>query len=174
MNLPPAGQSANGVGTCWYKLTDLPTALLRLETLEEEGERLSSAIYSTTYSSIRREAYEFPTAHPEASTKLISSYDKSYTISALYPTCSPSMRQRHPFHHRRHSTTKPPSVLRYTLTLLKARPTPSDITTLSIYAEARNAPSPHDKWYFNTTLTSTSSSLQQRKTTDSPPPPYSA
>ncbi|KAF1917863.1 hypothetical protein BDU57DRAFT_528386 [Ampelomyces quisqualis] len=40
-----------------------------------------------------------------------------------------------------HPTTKPPSILRYTLILLKARPTSADIATLSAYAEPRNSTS---------------------------------
>ncbi|PVI01986.1 hypothetical protein DM02DRAFT_627189 [Periconia macrospinosa] len=37
------------------------------------------------------------------------------------------------------TSSKPPSVLRYTLILLKARPTPSDISTISVYSTTKSA-----------------------------------
>lgn len=39
------------------------------------------------------------------------------------------------------SVAKPPSIIRYTLILLKARPSVSDIDTISVYAEKRSAAS---------------------------------
>ncbi|KAF2266103.1 hypothetical protein CC78DRAFT_567180 [Lojkania enalia] len=60
---------------------------------------------------------------------------------------SPLMPQTLPIFHRRQtstsstdSATKPPSIFRYTLILLKARPTPSDIEIISDYTSNRTPP----------------------------------
>ena len=49
-----------------------------------------------------------------------------------------------PSHHRTSSASsdsaKPPSVFRYTLILLKARPSVTDLSTISSYAGSRSAP----------------------------------
>ena len=109
---------------------------------------------------------------------------KSATPTAPYasPTTKPSnppttIQMRPPFHRRRTSPSspiKPPSVLRYTLILLKARPTNSDIDTLSYYAETRSAPNtPTRKEIAGTRYFPASDEKQERKRREeSPPPPY--
>jgi hypothetical protein len=131
--------------------------------LEGRGRRrFIDAIYSTTQRSIGRKSEKKRRFKK-------NSYDNSYTISTPDTHSGASMRKRYSFRRRHHITTKSPSVLRYTLILLKARPTPSDIITLSVYAEARSAQSPFAEQYFDIP-----SLPQQRKTNNSPPPPYFA
>jgi len=80
--------------------------------------------------------------------------------------------------HRRTSSTtsvttttiKPPSVFRYTLILLKARPSATDINTISVYSHSRSAPpSPtlppyqeRERDYF----------FVPEERAETPPPPY--
>jgi hypothetical protein len=99
-----------------------------------------------------------PPKPPKALTKIISSPpDHTPTYIALQNFDTRSTSMRHLLHLRRFISTsststssrKPPSVLRYTLILLKARPTAANISTLSVYAKTRS-----------------------RRTEETPPPPY--
>ena len=67
-------------------------------------------------------------------------------------------------------SSKPPSVFRYTLILLKARPSVSDIDTISIYSEVRSTPSSP---IAQTSLREYFLPPENRgKRYETPPPPY--
>jgi hypothetical protein len=107
----------------------------------------------------------------------------------VYPP-RPSMRQPcRSNHHRTPSffalpnsatinptlTGKAPSVLRYTLILLKARPTPSDIGILSEYAEARSPTTPSTSiptFRYEEGYSGSRPRRRERRQIETPPPPY--
>lgn len=82
----------------------------------------------------------------------------------------------HRFHRRTSSTSsatsaKPPSIFRYTLILLKARPSRTDLDALSVYSESRSAPpsptsGPSRLEYFVVPA------VRARQRIETPPPPY--
>ncbi|KAF2443508.1 hypothetical protein P171DRAFT_486239 [Karstenula rhodostoma CBS 690.94] len=69
------------------------------------------------------------------------------------------------------SSSKPPSIFRYTLILLKARPSISDIDTISVYSESRStAPSPTAQTTLREYFLVHEERVDERLQT--PPPPY--
>ncbi|KAK7185374.1 hypothetical protein DPSP01_012424 [Paraphaeosphaeria sporulosa] len=72
-------------------------------------------------------------------------------------------------------SSKPPSIFRYTLILLKARPSVSDIDAISVYSESRSTPpSPTAQHtlreYF--LVVHNEERGDERERVETPPPPY--
>ncbi|KAF9732128.1 hypothetical protein PMIN06_002627 [Paraphaeosphaeria minitans] len=68
---------------------------------------------------------------------------------------------------------KPPSIFRYTLILLKARPSISDIDTLSVYSESRTTPpSPTAQTTLRDYFLDVHTELRGDARVETPPPPY--
>lgn len=87
------------------------------------------------------------------------------------------MPQSSTFFHRRtsstfsRSSTKPPSVFRYTAILLKARPSVADLTTISSFSSSRSAPTsptyrPNNATYWQSYFG------EPEARAKTPPPPY--